>query len=470
MQITVPILKGDAVDSSVDYRDALPVNMYGINKDILGASGYMINWFGLTNHATGLGVDRGGIWVSAEGFEGHYRVSGNSLIKISSSGVVTNLGYISPGGQVSMDYSFSNLAIVSGGRLYYYNPSDGLRQITGPQVGAPIDVVWVDGYFFLTDGTDIFHSEIANEELFDPLDFGNSQFIPDSARGLGKNEDNEILVFGEFSTEYFLNVGTADFAFRRINAKAQKIGLLGTHCKKEMNGRWYTISRRKETSPSFHIISLGSEQDISTRETDKVLATYAPDELANSTVDTMVIDNIKMVVFHLPRHTFLFNESVAETVGKNAAWSILKSDVAGKAKYRALNPVLDPRNGLWVVGDNRSNNIGYMNKDIFTQYENIVEWILYTPFINMETLSVNLMEIQTIPGITIEDDAKVFISQTSNGRNYGSEWVQLYGDQYDYNQRFYIRALGYCRHWIGYRFRSASRSRMAFTNVNIEAS
>lgn len=466
----VPLIKGDSVDNAVDYRDSLPTNMYGINRETLGSTGYLINWFGLTDFSTGNGVDHGGLWVSAEGFEGHYRVSSGLLLEITSDGTATTLGIVPSSGQVSMAYSFNNLAIVSEGRLYYYNPTDGVRQITDADVGSPIDIVWVDGYFFLTDGKDIYHSNIADEEQFEPLDFGNAQFLPDSSRGLGKNEDNEVLVFGEFSTEYFVNIGSADFAFRRINAKAQKIGLLGTHCKREMNGKWYTIARRKETAPSFHIISLGNEQDISTRETSKVLAAYAPDDLDKATVDTMVIDNVKMVIFHLPNHTFLFNESLAETIGKDRAWTILKSDVKGDTKYRALNPVLDPRNGSWIVGDNQDSHIGKLDKDIFTQYGNLVEWILYTPFLNLETLSVDLFEVQTIPGITLVDDAKVFISQTANGRNYGNEWSQLYGDQYDYNQRFYIRALGYCRHWIGYRLRSASRSRMAFSNLNIEAS
>ena len=466
----IPLIKGDSVDSSVDYRDALPVNMYGVSKNIHGTNGYLINWFGLSDYSTGNGVDHGGLWVSAEYFYGHYRVSSGLLLKIDSQGEAETLGILPSKSQVSMAYSFNNLAIVSDGRLYYYNPTDGLRQIEDPDVGEPIDIVWVDGYFFLTDGKDIYHSNISDETKFEPLDFGNAQFLPDASKGLGKNEDNEILVFGEFSTEYFLNIGTENFAFQRINAKAQKIGLLGTHCKRELNGKWYTIARRKETSPSFHIISLGNEQDISTRETSKVLSSYTPDELSSATIDAMVIDNVKMVIFHLPNHTLMFNESIAETNGKDFAWSILKSDIAGETKYRALNPVLDPRNGKWIVGDNQDNHIGYMNEDLFTQYESAVEWILYTPFINLETLSVNVLEMETIPGITIIDDAKVFISQTANGRNYGNEWSQLYGDQYDYIQRFRIRALGYCRHWVGYRFRSASRSRMAFANLEIEAS
>jgi len=91
--------------------------------------------------------------------------------------------------------------------LYYYNISDGLRQITDSNVGDPLDVKWIDGYFFITDGENIYHSSIDNEEVFLPLDFGTAQFIPDSSNGLGKTEDNEIIVFGDFSIEYFINVG-----------------------------------------------------------------------------------------------------------------------------------------------------------------------------------------------------------------------------------------------------------------------
>lgn len=463
----IPLIKGDSVDNSVDYRDSLPINMYAINKNILNSNSYMINFFGVESYADGKGVDRGSIWVSAEGFEGHYRVSGNSLISISSGGVVTDLGEISGSGQVSMAYSFNNLAIVGGGNLYYYNKQKGLREITDSDIGSPIDLVWVDGYFFLTDGKDIYHSDILNEEHFLPLDFSNAQFIPDASRGLGKNEDNEVVVFGEFSTEYFVNVGSNDFAFRRITQKAQKIGILGTHCKVEMEGLWYTLARRKETAPSFHIISLGNEKVISTRETDKVLSSYTPDELSSVTVDSMVIDNVKFIIFHLPKDTFLFNASIAATTGSQNAWTILRS---GKLPLRAKNPILDPRNGEWVVGDNKSISIGKLSNDTFNQYGELQEWYLFTPFLKLETLSINKFEIETVPGVSPDNDAQVFISQTTDGRFYGQDWIQLYGDNLDYQQRFYIRGLGYCRNWVGYRLRGKSRSRMAFSNLDIEAS
>ena len=478
----IPLIKGDSVDNNVDYRDVLPINMFAIPKQILDAKGYMINWYGLESYAVGQGVDRGAIWVSNEelpNIEGHYRVSGNSLISVTN-GVVTVLGTIPGTGQISMDYSFNNLAIVANKSLYYYNPTDGLRQISGivddgdetpigTSVGNPIDLTWVDGYFFLTDGINIYHSDITNEERFLALDFSNAQTSPDASRGLGRNEDNEVVVFGSFSVEPFVNVGSENFAFRRLPQKAQKIGILGTHCKAEMNGKWYTLSRRKESAPSFHIISLGNEQAISTRETDQLLSEYTEDQLDTVTVDTMIRDNIKFAIFNLPDLTLVFNETIAEAMGVENAWTVLKTDVLGDQTYRAKNPVFDPRNAKWVVGDKRDATIGTMDKSICTHYGDIAEWVLHTPFMNFGGRVVTDLEIKTIPGIAPDNDATVAMSVTVNGRTHSQErWVQM-GKNLDYQQRFIVRnPVGFIRDYFGFKFRGASRSRMSFANLSIE--
>lgn len=466
----VPFIKGDTVDDNVEYRDALSVNMYAVERQVLNTAGYLINYFGLSEFATGEGVDRGAIWVSREGFEGHYRVSGQSLISLDQDGNKTVIGSIPGSEQVSMDYSFNNLAIVANGRLYYYNPTDGLRQITDSDIGSPIDIVWVDGYFFLTDGESIYHSNITDEEQFDPLAFANAEFIPDPSKGLGKTEENEVVVFGAFSTEYFINVGADNFAFQRIARKASKLGILGTHSKIELNGRWYVVGRRKETAPSFQVVSTGREQSFSSREVEKILAEYTNDQLSTITIDAFTIDDVSMIKFHLPNHTLLFNETIAASQGIPAAWSILKTDVNGDRTYRAKNMVLDPRSGKWIIGDKRDSRIGEMERSLCTHYGEIVEAILFTPFLKLERLSIDKLEMETIPGIAPDNDATVFVSMTQNGRIYGQEWTQLYGNNNDYSQRFYLRRLGYIRDYVGFKFRAASRSRMSFANLDIEVS
>ena len=49
----------------------------------------MDQWFGLTEVAQGQGIDRGARWVAREGLEGHYRISGTSLVKVNSDSTVT---------------------------------------------------------------------------------------------------------------------------------------------------------------------------------------------------------------------------------------------------------------------------------------------------------------------------------------------------------------------------------------------
>lgn len=467
----VSLIKGDTVDSNTDYRDALPVNMYAIPRDILGAKGYMINFYGLTPYTTATGIDRGGKWVSRDNFEGHYRVSGTKFISIDGLGVVTELGDIPGTDQCSITYSFNNVAIVGDGKLYYYNPTAGFRRMTDPDIGAPIDIVWVDGIFFLTDGRKIYHSDVLDEENYLNVAQGDPQFIPDASRGLGHNEDNEVIVFGAFSKENFLNVGTGDFTYQRLPRKAQKIGILGTHCKKEMNGNWYILGRRLETSPSFHIVTIGEERVIGTRETDLVLEEYTDNDLSTTTVDAFTDGNVKMVIFHLPHHTLMYNETIAEKFGSNdSAWTILKSDVAGNVPFRGRSFVRDERNGQWLCGDRIDSRLGIIDEHACTQYGEIVEWELFTPLLKLETKSIDYLEMETIPGIAPDNDATVFFSMTADARIYGQEWIQLYGNNNDYNQRFIMRTLGYVRHWVGFKFRGASRSRMSFAYLNIEVS
>jgi len=466
----IPMLKGDKIGSNTDYRDGLLTNMYAVKRDILGANGYLMSFYGLSGFAEGGGVDRGGKWVSREGLEGHYRLSGTDFIKIDEYGLITVLGTVAGSDQASIDFSFNNVAVVAGGKLFYYNPTAGFRQMTDTDIGNPIDIVWVDGYFFLTDGETIYHSNILNEEQYEPLAFANAEFMPDSSRGLGRTEENEVLVFGEFSKQSFINVGATPFAFQTIPRKNQKIGILGVHCKKELNGKWYTLSRRENTAPSFHIISIGTEQSISTRETDVILQSYTDDELSTSTVDAFIDGNVTFIMFHLPSHTLVFNESVAETFGLESSWSILKTDTTGDLTYRGRNIVRDPRNGKWLIGDKRDGSVGEIDRTICTHYGAMVEWLIHTPAVMLETGSINKLEIETIPGVSPDNDATVFISMSQDMRANSMEYSKEYGMNNQFGLRFIVRRLGYVRSWVTFRLRGVSRSRMAFSKFDIEVS
>lgn len=461
----VPIIKGDKIGIETDYRDALNVNMYAVKREIMGAAGYILSYSGLTSFGTGSGIDRGAVYN--ERFGKQFRVSGQKLIEVNTDGTITELGDIPGTDQVRMPYSFNTQAIIGNGSMWLYDPVGGFRQVTDADLGTPLDCDWIDNYYFLTDGDYLYHTEITNEESIDPLSYATAEFMPDNSLGIMKTQDNKVIVFGRYTLEYFVNIATADFAFQRIDSRAQKIGIVATHAKTELNGRIYITGGRKDESVSVHLISVGSSEKVATREIDKILSKYTETDLSNMRMESRVENDVSFVLIHLPDEVLCFNESVAQAFGKETAWTILKTDVNGDMPYRAINGVFDPRISKWVYGDKWGATLGTLDNDVSTHYGSIVESIFYTPFMNLETQSIDSLELETIPGHTSTDDAKVAVSLTYDGLTYGSEWWTLYGAPSAYGERFILNRLGHCDSWVGMKFRTASASRMAFSMLRL---
>jgi hypothetical protein len=466
MRSLLTFIKGDKVSSKTDYRDALPVNMYAVRRPILGADGYMIQMQGLTQLGSGVGVDRGGFWNDQQ--QAHFRVSGGSLIKLSTDGSIITIGSISGADTATLDSSFNTQAVCADGRFWLYDATNGFREVTDPDLGSPIDFCWIDGYYFFTDGEYIYHTDITNESVIDPLKFATAEFIPDYTYGVAKTEDNKVMVFGRYSIEYFVNQATANFAFTRVVSRALKIGIVGTHAKCEVAGKYFILGNRKEEAVSFHRIGVGQTEKLATREIDQILQGYTETQLADVVLESFESDGTSFVMVHLPNHVLMFNPTIAAAAGVDQAWSIWKSDVLGDVPCRAKHGVFDRRLNQWVFGDKQDATIGLLDASVATQYGNIVEIELFTPFIYLEDQSVDELDIETIPGWTGSTDATVFVSMTYDGITYGLESSQMYGLPSQYGTRFIVRRLGYIDNWFAFKLRAASTSRMAFGRGYIE--
>ncbi|MBW2675756.1 MAG: hypothetical protein JRD89_20510 [Deltaproteobacteria bacterium] len=82
-------------------------------------------------------------------------------------------------------------------------------------------------------------------------------------------------------------------------------------------------------------------------------------------------------------------------------------------------------------------------------------------------MTLDEIEIETIPGLNTIDDATVAFSMTKDGLNWSSEYWALYGEPLDYNKRYIIRRLGDVNQWVGLKFRSYTTSRMSFAMLSI---
>jgi hypothetical protein len=464
-KVQINLIKGDKVSSKTDYLDALPENMLAIARPMLGAAGYMLQHPGLKEYGTGVGPDRGGVWN--ERLEGHYRVSGSQFLVVNANGSNDRFGTIPGLEQVSMPYSFNTQAIIGGGGFYLYDKTNGFRQVTDPDVKTPIDGTWIDGYYFLTDGDYLYHTNLNDESSFSPLTFATSEFSPDPTKGVGKTADDKVIVFNRYTTEFFANVASTNFAFSRIQSRALKIGIVATHAKCELNQNWYFLGGRKEGAIGVHVLGVGSSQQISSRSIDKIIGQYTEQQLVDASMESRIQDGMSVVYVHLPNECLMFNETIAQSNGIDNAWSIIKRGV-NNLPWRGINGIFEPRLGVWVYGDKDDLRIGILDESVTTQYGEMAEWVLYTPFMQLEELSIDSLTVETIPGHTGSDDATVFVSITYDGVTYGKEFTEAYGAPSDYNKRYIVNRLGFVRNWAGFKLRGVSLSRMAFGSGVIE--
>jgi len=467
MDIPVPISIGDKISAETDYRDQLIVNYTMVERAIKGDQGYILAHPGIEAFGNGVGIDRGAIFNDR--ITTHLRISGQRLIEVSSTGVSTVIGVVSGSFQASLPYSFLTQAIISDGRFWLYD-GDSFIEVDDEDVGAPIDAVWINGVYFLTDGEFLYHTRADSEASIDPQTFATSEFSPDRTFGLLVNIQNQVVVFNRYSTEWFSDVGTAnEFRFRRIQGKSTKVGIVGTHCKVELNGQIFILGGRKEESPSIHILESGQERTIATREVDKVLATYTEDELRSCVLEARVEERDKFLIVRLERDTLLYNLTIASKFGSKYGWTILKSDITGDNPWRARNGIFDPRISKWVYGDALDDRIGTLSNTIASQYDDKTEFIFYTPIITLEDMSINELELQLIPGFST-DKVIVFVSLSYNGITYGQEFTLAASDEFDYDLRFIARRLGYIRQNFSLKFRVVSVNRTAFSTLQLEAS
>lgn len=461
----INLLKGDKAGIETDYRDYLPVNMSAVVRPLFGAQGYMLQQPGLTQYGTGSGIDRGGIWNERQ--MTLFRLSGDKLISVDSAGNKAELGTISNNDTASFGYSFNTQAVIANGKMFLYSPADGFVEVTDADLGNPIDVVWIDGYYFLTDGEFIYHTDLTDETAIDPLKFSTSAYSPDPTLAVAKTPDNKVMVFNRYSIEYFINAATENFAFQRVPTRSIRAGIVGTHAHAEMLDRHYILGGRKDEDVAVHAVGVGLVVKVSSREVDKLIGAYSESQLSTVVVEARTEDDYAFIIVHLPDETLLFNQKVAESAGIDSAWTILKTDVQGSEPWRAIHGVFDVRKGQWVYGDKQDSTLGILDDTVGTHYGEIAEWIIYTPFMDLESSSIDELDIEIIPGFTTTQDATVGVSLTYDGVTHGKERFIDYGKPSDYNNRFTLRRLGYVRNWVAIKLRGATRSRVAFSRAKI---
>jgi hypothetical protein len=456
----VPILNGIYTDTAGDFRVEYPRNMVPVILKSGISDGYFRPADGIVSLGTGPGIDRGGIeWQGIL-----YRVMGTKLVSISSLNVVTVIGDVGGTGQVTFDYSFDYLAIASNGNLFLYRPSTGLQQVTDPDLGTVVDVVWVDGYFMTTDGEFLIVTELNDPFSVNPLKYGSAEADPDPIVALLKVR-NEVYALNRHTIEVFDNVGGSLFPFQRVEGAQVQRGAIGTHaCCLFMESIAFIGGGRNE-APAVWLISGSNAQKISTREIDLILEEFTETQLSNVLVESRVDKGYRHLYIHLPNRTLVFDAEATTKAGM-PVWFTLTSSLVGNSQYRARNLVWVYNK--WVVGDPSSVSFGYLSDSLSSHWGVLNGWEFATIILYNESrgLIFHEMELIALTGNAIfGTDPSIWTSHTEDGLTWSQERVCKAGVTGVRGKRLSWLQQGRMRQWRAQKFRGTSDAQLSVARL-----
>lgn len=459
----IPILNGIYTDNGPDLRTSYPVNMMPVPKKSGISNGFLRPADGLVANGTGPGVDRGGInWNGV-----CYRVMGTKLVTVSSNGIVTVLGDV--GGPentlVTMDYSFDRLAIASGGRLYYWNGS--LTQVTDPDLGVVLDVVWVDGYFMTTDGTSLVVTELTDPTQVNPLKYGSSEVDPDPVVALLKLR-NEVYALNRNTIEVFDNVGGHFFPFQRIDGAQITKGVVGTFaCCVYLEAVAFLGSGRNE-EPGIYLGANATATKISTQEIDQVLLKFTEAQLAQVKIEARNDKNHQHLYVHLPDRTVVYDAAASEALGEQV-WFTLTTSQVDFSQYRARNLVW--AYDKWLVGDPQSSTIGYMVDTTGEHWGQVVRWEFGTIIAYNEGNGAIFHELELVAltgRVALGKDPIISTSYSVDGQSWSQDRPIRVGTTGNTRKRLAWFQQGHMRNWRIQRFRGDTQAHLSFARLEAQ--
>ena len=462
MQIS--ILNGIYTDNGPDFRTSYPVNMVPVPKNSGISTGYLRPGDGLVANGSGPGIDRGGINWQGE----CYRVMGTKLVSVASNGAVTVLGDV--GGPtntlVTFDYSFDLLAIASGTRLYYWNGTT-LTQVTDPDLGIVLDVVWVDGYFMTTDGEFLIVTELSDPTQVNPLKYGSSEVDPDPVVALLKLR-NEVYALNRNTIEVFDNIGGDLFPFQRIDGAQIQKGVIGTFACCVYIERIAFLGGGRNESPGIYVGAAATTQKISTQEIDELLLTYTEAQLSLVKLEARNDKSHQHLYVHLPDRTIVYDAAASEALG-DQVWFTLTTTVVGFAQYRARNLVW--AYDKWLVGDPQSSNIGYLVDDIGSHWGQRVRWEFGTIIAYNEGKGALFQKIELVSltgRVALGTNPQISTSYSLDGLSYSQDRYIYVGTIGNTSKRLAWFQQGHMRNWRIQRFRGDSNSHIAFARLEMQ--
>lgn len=289
-----------------------------------------------------------------------YVVSGSKLYSVTENKVVTELGSIGLVNSIDMELNDGSVVVVNTPDAYTWNGT-AFAQITDVDFTAlgATDVEFLDNYLLFVEPESgvFFCADLGSATSFDALNFATAESAPDNLVGM-KVDHGQIVLAGKTTMEIWENTGASGFPFERSINGRMELGCL--------NGR--TLA--KQDNSVFWLAN-----DYTVRRLDGITPVRVSQHGVESAFRDMTISTAKAYAYSQEGHLFYvlsFFEGTFVYDATTQEWHERQSYSYDYWRAQTHAQVF----GLELVGDITSNKIGFLTRDVYTEWGDTqrMEW------------------------------------------------------------------------------------------------
>ncbi len=261
-----------------------------------------------STYSTGVSDEGRGIWS----FNGKiWYVVGSALYKnstLTATTLATSTGFV--GATACTISGTPAMFFCDGTDGYVIDNTETITKISdvdfpSPHVPTP---VYIDGYVVLISDTtaDVYNSDLEAPLSWDASNFITAEVFPDGAKSLAR-QNNQIVVFGENSTEFLYNAGNATGSpFTRNPAPFLQIGIAAPYAVGQNERYCMFIAQSNSGGRAVWLLDGFQPTKISTDAIERVLD-YEGSTISEATALLLRLAGHFFYVINLDTRTFVYD-------------------------------------------------------------------------------------------------------------------------------------------------------------------
>lgn len=393
--------------------------------------------------------------------------------------ISTALGTIEGTARVFIAKNNTQICICVPGRfLYIYDEVNGVQDISNTFLSAydgldelslPETVVYLDGYFFLSNPRYIFASNINDGTSFNGLSFGSAEMDPDKIVALFVYR-NQLYAFGTEITEVYDNVGTSPFPLLRNDGYVIDKGTSSPHSIVECEESFMFIGGSRDELPAAWRIESGTPIKISTPPIDRLLEALLQEELEVVFANSLSMEGGCFTVFSLPDRT-LAHDVHSSRVAQSHIWHEHTSFSHGSESAWCVSHVTKVYN-LLITTQQFNGKIGNLCLDDFQEFGTQILRTFSSPtvFANGEPIYVDAIEITIESGTSpLGEDLLLTLSTSQDGgKTWGNQRVRTIGTRGESRKRLVWRRMGRFDRLFNFRLQFSGNAKMVIVRADVK--